>query len=791
MFLKSAAEIVAHRTSSPPISDKPALRRRPFTSSSLHAFGVSLLIFSGAASADLSLIPWPANVAASAGSFAVDAQTPICAVGAASAVATQLQAVVKDVQGLDLKARECGRAGIALVLSPTAAVADTEGYTLDVSVDGVRVEARSEAGLFYGAMTAAQMVSTDARYDAPVRLAGIHIEDSPRFKWRGLMLDPARHFLPAADVKRIIEQMAQHKLNVLHLHLSDDQGWRIEIKRYPELTKIGAWRTPSSNGGPGSETQAYGGFYTQAQLRDIVAYAAARHITIVPEIDLPGHAQAAVAARPQIGVTGDRPQVSNDWGINYYLFNTSDESLTFLKNVLDEVMALFPGKYIHLGGDEAIKDQWRASPAIQAQMKALDITNEHALQSWLMEQLGQYLAERGRRMVGWDEILDGGVPENATVMSWRGTRGAITAARLGHDVVLSPTSPLYFDNLQSRRDDEPAGRLDVVPLSQVYNFEVMPTVLSIEEARHVLGAQANLWSEFLLSPWYVQNAAFPRAAALAESVWTPPSSKSWSGFLARLPAHMQRYRRQGIAASDAAFAVDFQLADGRNAAVRAGAGAVSLINQTSFGDIHYTLDGSEPDIRAKRYTAPLDLKLGTKIRAAVFSEAGLPLAAPRSYDFSAQTLRTRSSNQLRACGSFGLRMPLTPNSPATAPVYDVDLFYSCYIYPQALLDGVTAVKVDYARLARNYGLADEKNKVKSYPARTAFGELVVYADRCENGSELARVALPDPANSDNRQSFNIPMPPKSGEQELCFIFTASTDGPLYAIDNVTLVAPMK
>jgi hexosaminidase len=745
--------------------------------------GALLLAAVGAASAGPALIPWPAKVAPAPGEFTVDAQTPICAV---DAVANELRSIVKRVQGLDLWTRDCARPGIALVLSATAPVTNAEGYTLDVSVKGVRIEARTEAGLFYGAMTAAQLLSAGTAFGSPVRLAGVHIEDFPRFSWRGLMLDPARHFLPAADVKQIIDQMAQHKLNVLHLHLTDDQGWRIEIKRYPELTKIGAWRTPPSNGGPGSETQVYGGFYTQAELRDIVSYAAARHITVVPEIDLPGHAQAAVAARPQIGVTGERPAVSNDWGINYFLFNTNDESLTFVKNVLDEVMALFPGKYIHLGGDEAIKDQWQASPTIQAQMKALGVKNEHALQSWFMEQLGRHLAQRGRRMIGWDEILQGGVPPTATVMSWRGTRGAIDAARLGHDVVLSPAPTLYFDNLQSRRDDEPAGRMAIVPLSDVYNFEVMPTVLSLEEARHVLGAQANLWSEFLISPWYVQHAAFPRVAALAETVWTQPSRKNWAGFLERLPAQMQRYQRQEIAAADAAFAADFQLADGRNAAIRGGGGAVTLVNQTAFGNIHYTLDGSEPGPQALLYKSPLDLKLGTKVLAAVFSDEGLPLAASRTYDFSADALRTRSSNQLRACGDFGLRMPLTPNSPATTPVYDVDLFYSCYIYPDALLDGVASVEVDIARLARNYGLAHEQDKVKSYPSQTAHGELVVYAERCETGAELARVALPEPAKSDNRQKLRIPLASRSGERDLCFIFTAPTDGPLYAIDSVKL-----
>src|SRR3984893_3226952 len=468
----------------------------------LLAFGVAEATGRGGPS----LIPWPAEVALVPGVYTVDGQKPICATGVASKVEEPLQATIKAVQGLDLKTRRCGRAGITLALSSAAPVANAEGYPLDVRANGIRILARAEAGLYYGAMTAAQLLSADAVHNASVQLTGMHIEDFPRFKWRGLMLDPARDFVRVADVKTIIEQMGQHKLNVLQLHLTDDQGWRIEIKRYPELTKIGAWRIPPSNGGPGSETGAYGGFYTQEDIRDIVAYAAERYITVVPEIDMPGHAQAVVAARPQIGVTGDQLPVSSDWGVNYCLYNTSADSLTFVRNVLDEVMALFPGRYVPLGGDEAVKDQWKASPAIQAQMKALGIADEDAMQSWFMEQVGSYLAEHGRSMVGWDEILEGGVPSGATVMSWRGTQGAITAARLGHDVVLSPAPTLYFDNLQSRREDETAGRLAIAPLSQVYNFDVMPTVLSAEEGRHVLGAQGNLWSEYLLSGWYLQHA---------------------------------------------------------------------------------------------------------------------------------------------------------------------------------------------------------------------------------------------------------------------------------------------
>ena len=736
-----------------------------------------------------SLIPWPAEVESVPGIFTVDAQTPVCATGLAANVAKRFQATVKAVQGLDLETPGCRRAGITLVVSEAAPVADPEGYSLDVDAKGMRIVARTEAGLYYGAMTAAQLLSTGAPHSSSVRLSGIHIEDFPRFKWRGLMLDPARHFLPVADVETIIEQMGQHKLNVLQLRLSDDQGWRIEIKRYPELTKIGAWRARPSNGGPGSETGVYGGFYTQEDIREIVAYAAARHISVVPEIDLPGHAQAVVAAHPQLSVTGERPAVSSDWGVNLYLYNTNSDSLAFVENVIDEILALFPGKYVHLGGDEAIKDQWRASPAIQAQMKTLGIASEDAMQSWFMEQIGSYLAEHGRSMVGWDEILEGGVPPSATVMSWRGTQGAITAARLGHDVVLAPAPTLYFDNLQSSRDDEPAGRLSIASLSQVYNFDIMPSVLSTEEGLHVLGGQGSLWSEYLLSDWYFQHAAFPRVDALSESVWTQPARMSWAGFLERLSVQMQRYRRQAVAAADSAFAVNFEVVGERNAAVEKGGGAVELANQTAFGTIRYTLDGSEPDPQAKPYTAPLALNLGAVIKAAAFSDDGLPLAAARTYEFNADTLLTRSSNQLEACpgDNLRLRLPLTPDSPAIAPVYDVDLLQSCYIYPKALLSGVTALKFSIVRLARNFALANHKNQLKAYPARTRFGELVVYQDHCESGPELARIVLPDPARSEARQSVATEIAPTLAEHDLCLIFTVPIKGPLYAVGEVKAV----
>jgi len=737
-----------------------------------------------AAAGDATLIPWPAKVVPGEGRFTVDRTTPVCATGDATRTAEQLRTLVKTLRGLDLPATDCSRPHIALSLSNNASD-NPEGYHLDITRAGVRITAPSETGLYYGAMTLAQLLSPDDHAGAPVRLDAMTIDDAPRFHWRGLMLDPARHFLPVADVKTIIDQMGQHKLNVLHIHLTDDQGWRIEIKRYPDLTRVGGWRTPPSNGGPGSETQPYGGFYTQDDIRGIVAYAAERHITVVPELDMPGHAQAAVAGHPQLSVSGRTPQVSGDWGVNPYLYNTDADSIKFVENVLGEVMALFPSPYIHLGGDEAVKDQWRDSPKIQAQMKALGITSEDAMQSWFMEQIGEYLAAHGRRMVGWDEILDGGVPPSATVMSWRGNAGAIKAARLDHDVVVATQ---YLDNLQTARNDEPAGRMGILTLNQVYDFDAMPTQLTAAQSRHVLGGQANLWSEYLMSAWYVQNAAFPRVDAASEAFWTPSAEKSWSSFLTRLPAQFNRYRRQSVHYSDLAFAAGMDLPDGRNAALQAGGGKVGLSNQTGFGDIRYTLDGGEPTPQSRLYTAPLDLRFGAAIKAAVFTPDGAVLAPARSFRFDAETLYARATGDLTACsgGDLGLRVPLTPDSPATAPVYEIDIFDDCFAYPEARLDGIKAIQVDVARLARNYGLAHDQSKVKSHPSQTTFGELVICVDSCDTGRELGRLPLGDPATTPNQQTLIARIPPVTGIHTVALLFTAPISGPFYGVGAVRL-----
>lgn len=735
------------------------------------------------------LLPLPAQLRVDAGSFTVDAHTPI--VLADDAAATRrtgawLAELLARTRGLHLPLKHGVTIAGAIVLQrdPDAPVANREGYALEVTPQGIRVSARDDAGLFYGAVTLWQLLTPDAKQGA-VDVPVLSIRDQPRFAWRGLMLDSVRHFQSVAEIERLLEQMAQHKLNTFHWHLTDDQGWRIQIKRYPELTRIGAWRTPPGAGRDG-EPQRYGGFYTQAQIRRIVAYAAARQITVVPEIDMPGHAQAAVAAYPQFGVTGQRPPVSVDWGINPYLYNVDDATFEFIGNVLEEVMALFPSTYIHVGGDEAIKDQWQAAPAVQAKMHALGIAREDALQGWFIDRVGQYLDKHGRKLVGWDEILDGDkLPADATVMSWRGTDGAIKAALMGHDVVLSPSPALYFDHVQGELDDEYAGRLGVESLQSVYAFPTVPAVLGAAQARHVLGVQANVWTEHMPTMAHVEHAVFPRLDALSEVAWSPPVANGWPGFLARLPAQFARYRAQHVAYADSAFAVD--IGTDRNLALATGKATVTLANQTGFGAIHYTLDGSAPTPASPRYDAPFNVTLPATVRAASFATDGSALAAPRQRVLDRASLLSLPGTALANCpaSNFRLRLQPTPDAPGTQPAYAVNVFDACQLFPPTLLDGVGAIRVAAVRLPRNFALAHEQRLVIARPHATPFGELVVHADTC-TGAVLASMPLPDPAHGPSRFELQARLPAQTGERSLCLVYTAPLDGPLYAIGNVAL-----
>ncbi len=509
----------------------------------------------------LDLIPAPAKLERRPGFFQLSSRTVVSAARAARAEAETLASALRVPTGftLPVKGSPPPRDSVVLELDPTLQTQlGAEGYRLSVSPGRVLIQASAPAGLFYGGSTLRQLLPPEAvaiaRPATPPangwRIPAVEIEDAPRFPWRGLLLDPARHFFPPEFVKRFLDLMALHKLNSLQLHLTDDQGWRLEIKRYPRLTAIGSVRRESPRPGnrDAGDATPYGPFfYTQRQIRDLVAYAQARHITLVPEIEIPGHFLGALAAYPELSCTGGPFQVRTRWGVEPdILCPGNDRAIAFLQDVLAEVCDLFPGRFIHIGGDEAPRDRWKTCPKCQARMKTEGLKTEAELQTWLNHRLEEFLASRGRRLIGWDEILEGGLTPGATVMSWRGTEGGLAAASAGHDVVMSPTSHCYFDYAQAKGPGEPESIGGFIPLPTVYSFEPVPASLPAAQRRHILGAQGNLWSEYLWTPKDVEYFAFPRAAALAEVVWSPAAARNYDDFVARLGGHLRRLDQLGV-----------------------------------------------------------------------------------------------------------------------------------------------------------------------------------------------------------------------------------------------------
>ncbi|MCX5431318.1 beta-N-acetylhexosaminidase [Streptomyces sp. NBC_00257] len=451
------------------------------------------------------------------------------------------------------------RLGIDPALEP-------EGYRLSTGTGGsVEITGGSPAGVFWGAQTLRQLLGPEAFRRAPVSpgtqraIPFADIEDAPRFPWRGMMLDVARHFLPKDDVLRYLDLLAAHKLNVFHFHLTDDQGWRIEIKRFPRLTEVGSWRSRTKHGHRASELwdeTPHGGYYTQDDIREIVAYAAERHIRVVPEIDIPGHSQAAIAAYPELGnadvVDTTALSVWDTWGINANVLAPTDNTLRFFEGVLEEVLDLFPAAtspFIHIGGDECRKDQWKESPVAQARIDEFGLANEDELQSWIIRHFDTWLTARGRRLIGWDEILEGGLPVGAAVSSWRGYGGGIAAAEAGHDVVMCPEQHVYLDHRQDGGPDEPMPIGFVRTLEDVYRFEPVPAGLSEEAARHILGTQANVWTEVMQNRARVDYQVFPRLAAFAEVAWSPlPASaeRDFAAFERRMTTHYARLDALGV-----------------------------------------------------------------------------------------------------------------------------------------------------------------------------------------------------------------------------------------------------
>ncbi|WP_414507021.1 beta-N-acetylhexosaminidase [Streptomyces sp. NEAU-L66] len=449
---------------------------------------------------------------------------------------------------------------LALALDPSL---PPEGYRLAADARwGVRITGGGPAGVFWGAQTLRQLLGPQAFRRAPLAperaavLPQQTIDDGPRFAWRGMLLDVARHFLPKDGVLRYLDLLAAHKLNVLHLHLTDDQGWRIEIRRYPKLTEVGAWRERTKLGHRASplwDERPHGGYYTQDDIREIVAYAAQRHITVVPEIDIPGHSQAAIAAYPELGNTDvidtTSLKVWDTWGVNPNVLAPTDNTLRFYEHVLEEVLGLFPSTFVHIGGDECPKDQWRASATAQARIAELSPAGEDELQSWFIRHFDRWLADRGRRLIGWDEILEGGLAEGAAVSSWRGYAGGIAAAKSGHDVVMCPEQQVYLDHRQDPSPDEPVPIGFVRTLEDVYRFEPVPPELTADQAAHVLGTQANVWTEAMDSQQRLDYQVFPRLAAFAEVAWSrlpAPADRDYQDFTRRMAAHYTRLDALGV-----------------------------------------------------------------------------------------------------------------------------------------------------------------------------------------------------------------------------------------------------
>ncbi|MCL2552104.1 MAG: beta-N-acetylhexosaminidase [Actinomycetia bacterium] len=512
----------------------------------------------------MDLLPTPSHSTAYAAdeTFTLAPGTTLEAGPGTEGTARWLRAAVGAATGLPLPSGDRSADGVVRLAVDETVPGGPEAYRITVDpASGVRITGAGPAGVFWGAQTFRQMLGPDAFRRAPLReqawqVPSGHLSDAPRFGWRGFMLDVARHFMPKDGVLRYLDLMAAHKLNVLHLHLTDDQGWRLEIRRYPELTAKGAWRERTKVGLREStlwDERPHGGYYTQDDIREIVAYAAERHITVVPEIDIPGHSQAAIAAYPDLGnsdvVDTAALPVLPSWGVNPNVLAPTDEVLRFYENVFTEVLDLFPGKFVHVGGDECPKEQWRESPTAQTRIKELDLEDEDELQSWIIRHFDRWLADRGRRLIGWDEILEGGLAPGAAVSSWRGFAGGIAAAQSGHDVVMCPESHVYLDWRQSDSPDEPVPIAHVRTLEDVYRFEPVPAELTGEEARRVIGTQANLWTEVLDSARVVDYMAFPRLAAFAEVAWSElpaPAERDWAGFEARMTTHYARLDALGV-----------------------------------------------------------------------------------------------------------------------------------------------------------------------------------------------------------------------------------------------------
>jgi len=592
---------------------------------------VGFIFFSGEPSAlgrgerkEISIIPEPLSLKREDGAFVIERGTRII-VGSDNkelkGIGEQLAERLRLVTGYPLEpsvspgAKQRAKA-ILLALDDRDRDLGKEGYRLRVTKNSVQITGWGPAGVFYGVQSFYQLLPLQVEKNALVsgivwNVPCVRIEDRPRFPWRGMHLDVGRHFFSKDSVERYIDLLAMYKMNTFHWHLTEDQGWRIEIKKYPRLTTIGAWRQETMN-----DCTPHGGFYTQDDVREVVEYAKQRFITIVPEIEMPGHCLAALAAYPELSCSGGPFKVGTEWGVTNDVYCAGREkTFRFLEDVIDEVAALFPGPFFHIGGDEVPKLRWSNCRWCQERIKAEGLKDESELQSYFIKRIEKMLNARGKRLVGWDEILEGGLAPNATVMSWRGTQGGIDAAKSGHDVVMTPTSNCYFDYSQGA-EGEPTAIGGYLPIDTVYSYDPVPPELSTEEAKHVLGAQGNVWTEWIPDFRQVEYMALPRLCAMSEVVWSDRTRRDFKDFQRRLEEHYDR-----LALRDVNFRLPTPLGVGGRRIIFKDT-LVTIKNPISDATIYYTLNGQDPTVESTRYTTPLPIKGEQTLKAVLVLSNG-------------------------------------------------------------------------------------------------------------------------------------------------------------------------
>ncbi|MBV4357497.1 glycoside hydrolase family 20 protein [Pinibacter aurantiacus] len=589
-----------------------------------------------------SIIPRPVSMQMKDGSFVLDKDVAVYATSKEKPVQDVVRFFsnyIKQISGLSPVQNKAKTKSIQFSVIKDNELGE-EGYKLSVKPSAIIVQANNARGLFYAVQSLMQTLPA-VRTNQILQIPCMDITDYPRFKWRGLMLDVSRHFFAPELVKEFIDLLASYKMNVFHWHLVDGAGWRIEIKRYPKLTQQAAWRVDEGNKtwswgevqfNADRSKATYGGYYTQEQIKEIVAYAKARQITIVPEIEMPGHSEAAMAAYPELSCT---PLSTFGQSGNFYASKAqsnycagNDSAFVFLQNVLTEVMALFPSTYIHVGGDEVDKTSWKNCPKCQARMHKEGLKNEEELQSYFMKRIEKFVISKHRKMIGWDEILEGGLAPEATVMSWRGESGGIAAAQQGHNVVMTPGTPCYFDHYQGDPETEPLAIGGFNTLRKVYNYEPIPVELKPDEAVHVLGAQANLWTEYIPTFEHAEYMILPRMLALSEVVWSPKETRNWESFYQRLQPHLFGFEQKGLHYSKGNFKVDIKptMVNGKL--------FVTLGSENPQATIRYTTDGSTPNSGSAVYQQPIEINKSVTVKALMAVDKNVVNTKPSEQSFT-------------------------------------------------------------------------------------------------------------------------------------------------------------